>query len=182
MPRIALARSQVEEICPSWKQLEGFEALFEESRPKYRYTYLLHYSGLSLRERDVSSRFVRDELDVNLPALATRLIVIVVVVVPGAASVTDTSAFGAAILCGLAVAVAGERIVGSRGRALLGRFGEIAHVGMLDARGWLMAVVVISAARIVSIQLSCFFGEFRGRRPNGFRGRARAGGKRDGRG
>lgn len=48
---------------------------------KTRTTYLLHDAGLALGEGDVPARLVLDELDLNLPALAARLVVIVVVVV-----------------------------------------------------------------------------------------------------
>jgi len=60
-------------------------------------TYLLHDAGLALGKGDVPTRLVLDELDLNLPALAAGLVVIVVVVVGsralalGAADVSDTN-------------------------------------------------------------------------------------------
>lgn len=46
-------------------------------------TDLLHNTGLALREGDMATRLIRDELDLNLSSLATRLIIIIVVVVGG---------------------------------------------------------------------------------------------------
>lgn len=80
-------------------------------------TYLLHDSSLSLGEGDVPSRFVLDKLDVNLSPLATGLVVVVVVVV---GSGTDARTLDAS---SIAIAIAGERVVGAR--ALVG-------IGVLD--------------------------------------------------
>lgn len=44
-------------------------------------TYLLHDTGFALGEGDVPTRLVLDELDLNLPALAAGLVIVVVVVV-----------------------------------------------------------------------------------------------------
>lgn len=43
--------------------------------------YLLHNSSLTLGKRDVATRLVADELDLNLATLTAALLVIVVVVV-----------------------------------------------------------------------------------------------------
>ena len=70
-------------------------------------TYLLHDTGLALREGDVATRLVLDELDLDLPALAAGLVFIVVVVVG-----SRTWALGAAVRIAagqLAVAVVVER-------------------------------------------------------------------------
>jgi hypothetical protein len=42
---------------------------------------LLHNSCLALRESDMPTRLVRDEFDFNLSSLATRLIIVVVIVI-----------------------------------------------------------------------------------------------------
>lgn len=44
-------------------------------------TYLLHDSGFALGKGDVTTRLVRDELDLNLSSLASWLVIIVVVVI-----------------------------------------------------------------------------------------------------
>ena len=44
-------------------------------------TCLLHNASLAFGEGDVPSRFVLDELDVNLPSFATGLVIIVVIIV-----------------------------------------------------------------------------------------------------
>jgi hypothetical protein len=44
-------------------------------------TYLLHDAGLALGKSNVSTRLVLDELDLNLSALASGLVIVVVVVV-----------------------------------------------------------------------------------------------------
>lgn len=43
-------------------------------------TYLLHDTSLSLGEGDVSSALVLNELDINLPPLATTLLIVVIVI------------------------------------------------------------------------------------------------------
>ena len=48
-------------------------------------TYLLHDARLALREGDVPTRLVLDELDFDLASLAARLVVVVVIVVGGGA-------------------------------------------------------------------------------------------------
>lgn len=63
-------------------------------------TYLLHDTSLALGEGDVTTRFVLDELDLNLPPLAARLVVVVVVVVRGGgggALALDAASFAGAI-------------------------------------------------------------------------------------
>lgn len=79
--------------------------------------YLLHDAGFPLGEGDVPSRFVLDELDVNLPPLATGFVVIVIVVVRSSADARslDASRIG--------VAIAGERVVGAR---------AVVGIGVLD--------------------------------------------------
>ncbi len=63
------------------------------------------------------SRFVLDELDVNLPPLATGLVIIIVVVVGSSA---DARTFDASRI---RVAIAGERVVGAR---------AVVGIGILD--------------------------------------------------
>ena len=62
-------------------------------------TYLLHDTGLALREGDVATRLVLDELDLYLASLAARLVVIVIIVVGGSAGASslDTATLDAAI-------------------------------------------------------------------------------------
>lgn len=87
-------------------------------------SYLLHDSGFALRECDVTTRLVLDELDVDLPPLTTGLIIIVVIIIAGGA---ETLAFDAAIIL-RPVAIAGRKsIILHRGR--LGRIGDVGHGG-----------------------------------------------------
>lgn len=78
-------------------------------------THLLHDAGLALREGDVTTRLVLDELDFDLPPLATGLVVVVVLLlhlVVGARSL-DTAA-GIASSVAIArdlVVVAGRRVL-----------------------------------------------------------------------
>ena len=76
---------------------------------------LLHDTGLALRESNVSTRLVLNELDVNLPALTARLFIIIVIIVAGSSA--DARTFDTAIVSALAsVAIAaGQDIIVSRG-------------------------------------------------------------------
>ena len=83
-------------------------------------TDLLHDAGLALGEGDVSTRLVLDELDLNLASLATRLVVVIVVVVSRAGTRTlDASA--------LEGAIAVLEVVGSGGRVGLVIGGDVGH-------------------------------------------------------
>lgn len=91
--------------------------------------YLLHDASLALGEGNVPTRFVLNELDVNLPSLATGLVVVIVIVVGGRA---DARTFDASVLpTGCAVAVTGrDRVVVDGWR--LGGIGKVGHAGA----GW----------------------------------------------
>jgi len=51
-------------------------------------TNLLHDSGFALRESNMATRLVRDKLDLNLSALASGLVIIVVVVIRSCGALT----------------------------------------------------------------------------------------------
>ena len=55
--------------------------------------HLLHDAGFALGEGDVTTRLILNELNINLPSLAARLVIIIVVVVRSRA---DTRALHAA--------------------------------------------------------------------------------------
>lgn len=55
------------------------------ARRERDWTYLLHDTGLTLGEGDVTTRFILDKLDFNLATLATWLVVVVVVIVTSSA-------------------------------------------------------------------------------------------------
>lgn len=75
-------------------------------------THLLHNTSLTLGEGNVSPRFILDELDFNLASLASRLVVVIVVVVGSAGSL----ALDAAILSALnSIAIANGIVVAGRG-------------------------------------------------------------------
>lgn len=75
-------------------------------------THLLHYTSFALGKGYVSPRFILDELDLNLASLASRFVVIIVVVVGRAGSLS----LDAAILPGLdPIAVANGIVVAGRG-------------------------------------------------------------------
>jgi hypothetical protein len=93
-------------------------------------TYFLHNASLALGECNVSPRFVLDELDLNLSALATGLVIVVVVVVGSAGTWT----LDAAVFAGLdAVAIADARVIVG-GRGVLVVFGEFAGHGVVGRR------------------------------------------------
>ena len=54
-------------------------------------THLLHDTSFALRERDVSTRLILDELDLDLPSLAARLVIVIIVVVGGGGSTLTLS-------------------------------------------------------------------------------------------
>jgi hypothetical protein len=86
-------------------------------------TYLLHDAGLALGKGDVATRLVLDELDLDLPALTARLVVVIVVVVGRRAR-----ALGAAIgIGGVEGAVA---VVVQLRRRVLVVFGDLAGHGV----------------------------------------------------
>ena len=91
-------------------------------------TYLLHDTSLPLREGDVPTRLVLDELDLNLPALAPGLLVIVVVVIGG-----GTRAFGAPVgIAGTqsAIVAIANSVVVDRGRRVLVVVGDFRGHGV----------------------------------------------------
>ena len=89
-------------------------------------TYLLHDTSLALGEGDVTTRLVLDELDFDLPALATWLVVVVVIVVGGAGARTLDAASLAIAILELVVVVVG---VGWILRHNLGRHLEVVDLG-----------------------------------------------------
>lgn len=55
---------------------------------------LLHDTSLALRESNVSTRLVCDELDLDLSALASGLVIVIIIVVGGRGSLAlDTATF-----------------------------------------------------------------------------------------
>ena len=78
--------------------------------------HLLHDTSFSLGEGNVPSRFILDEFDLNLPPLATWLVVVVIVIVGG-------SGRGALTLDASVLAIAQVVLVGRRAsRVLIGNF------------------------------------------------------------
>lgn len=65
-------------------------------------TDLLHDARLALRECDVPTRLVLDEFDVNLSPLASRLVVVVIVVIGSSAHTRtlDTARIGTVAIVG----------------------------------------------------------------------------------
>ena len=84
--------------------------------------YLFHDPGLTFREGNVSTRLILDELDVNLPPLPTRLVIIVVVIVAGCADARalDTATLGATV-------PGRESIVLGAGGLLVIGIGDVGH-------------------------------------------------------
>ena len=92
-------------------------------------TNLLHDAGLALGEGDVSTRLVLDELDLDLASLATRLVIVIVVVVGGAGTrALDASALEAAI--------AVLEVIGRGGRVGLVIGGDLSHCCGLCCSCW----------------------------------------------
>jgi hypothetical protein len=103
-------------------------------------THLLHDAGLALREGDVATRLVLDELDLNLPTLAAGLVVVVIVVVGG-----RTRALGAAVDIALdeGAVVAGAVVVDG-GRRVLVVVGDLrGHYGGRELT-WLLVFGLLS--------------------------------------
>lgn len=66
-------------------------------------TYLLHDASFALREGNVPSRLVADELNLNLTTLAATLLVIIIVIVGSAGALAlDSTRFGGACTCAVA--------------------------------------------------------------------------------
>jgi hypothetical protein len=76
-----------------------------------RNAYLLHNTSLSLRERDMATRLILNELDFNLATLTTGLVIVVVLIV-GAHAV----ALGAPFRPGLKVIMTRGELVIKYGR------------------------------------------------------------------
>lgn len=84
-----------------------------------RTQYLLHDTGLALREGDVATRLILDELDLDLAALTAGLVIVVVVVLGAHAT-----ALGAAVVR----AVAGLlQVIMTRREFLLADRSHIGH-------------------------------------------------------
>lgn len=82
--------------------------------------HLLHDTSLALGKGDVTARLVLDELDLDLSALATGLVVVVVIVVGSAGTrALDTSV--------LKRAIAVLQVVGGGGRVGLVVGGDLGH-------------------------------------------------------
>ena len=96
-------------------------------------THLLHDTGLALGKGDVAARLVLDELDLDLPALAAGLVVIVVVVVLG-----GTRALGATVRISLEECAVVGQVVVDVGRRVLVVVGDFrGHGGVVvDQIGW----------------------------------------------
>ena len=111
-----------------------------------RRSYLLHDPGFPLGEGNVASRFVLNELDLDLPPLPTGFIVIVVVVIGRGAG---PWAFGATIdIQGSIIAVTRYGCwVLCRRRGLLVVIGDLSHGGIRKARGGRQLRVSITKTR-----------------------------------
>lgn len=90
---------------------------------KKKSSYLLHNTSFALGKRNVSTRLIGDELDLNLSSLAAALLVVVVIVIVGWAL-----AFGAATLAWSAIA--GVVVKLSR-RGLVVLVCDVGHFGLI---------------------------------------------------
>lgn len=86
-------------------------------------TNLLHDTGLPLRKCNVTTRLVGDKLDLDLPALATGLIVIIVVVVGWPLALDATS-----IIAWEGVRIGGGLLLEGGGRSIVVLVGDVGHV------------------------------------------------------
>ena len=93
-----------------------------------RCSYLLHDPSLALRESDVATRLVLDELDVNLATLTARLIIVIVVIVAGSSADASTlDAAGLSTLTSIAIS-GGQGIITGRRRLLIVGISNVGHV------------------------------------------------------
>ena len=74
-------------------------------------THLLHDTRLPLGEGDVATRLILNEFDLNLSALATGLVIIIVVVVGAHARALGAAVVSGAVTGGLLQVVLGRRRV-----------------------------------------------------------------------
>lgn len=88
-----------------------------------QFVRLLHDTRLALRECDVTTRFIGNELDLNLSSLASRLVIVVIVVVGSRWAL----AFDTAII----VAVS-ESVVIEGGWGAFSVVGDVGHCGVLS--------------------------------------------------
>lgn len=86
-------------------------------------TYLLHDARLSLRKGDVATRLILNELDLDLAPLATRLVLVVLILIAGGAL---SWPLGAAGVDGT-VATRHELVLDGR-RVFVGDGGDVGHV------------------------------------------------------
>lgn len=84
-------------------------------------TYLLHDTSLALGEGDVTTRLILDKLDLDLAALTTRLVIVVVVVLSAHAAALGTA--GVSAVAGLLQVIVVWR------ELLLTDRGHIGHLG-----------------------------------------------------
>lgn len=102
----------------------------KKKKGKEKATHLLHDTRLPLGEGDVATRLILDELDLDLSALATGLVVIVIIVI-GAHAIP----FGGAIVRS---AIAGgllQVLLGGRGLLLIKGGSDVGHDGTGAGQG-----------------------------------------------
>jgi hypothetical protein len=87
-------------------------------------SYLFHDTSFTLGECDMATRFVLNKLDINLSSLASRLVVIIVIVV--ACRCTDASTLHSTRIATLSIA-GRKRVVVSRRRMVVVGFSDFTH-------------------------------------------------------
>jgi hypothetical protein len=98
------------------------ESIWELEVERSKHTHLLHDTRLPLGEGNVATRLILDELDLNLSALATGLVLIIVIVVG-----THARALGTAVVWGSVTGLL--QVVLGRRWVLLTDGGDVGHDG-----------------------------------------------------
>lgn len=112
-------------ICRADKRGVRGDSTSRPSPDRQSATHLLHDTRLPLREGDVATGLVLDELDFNLSAFATGLILIIVVIFSTDAIALGHVGVGGAVTGGGLV----EVVEGSRGGFLLTDGSNVGHDG-----------------------------------------------------
>ena len=99
----------------------------------------------------MTARFVLDELDLDLPPFAPRLVVVVVIVIGGGA---DTRSFDAAAVPSRCTGAGRKRVILSRRRLLWVVIGDVGHCDLIDAVDNSQTGILLFSIPVIKIDLT----------------------------